>query len=188
MINQEGCIIPIVTLEIDNAKDIDIVMPMYNLMEYSDNYCKISGILWQYCRNEPNDNLTDSKLLESKIKITGNTTKDGNKKDIEITVPLKYLSNIWRTLEMPSLINCEINLILTWSSTCVIINSTVAGRFAINETKLHVPVVTLSTQHNAKLLQQLRPGFKRTINWNKCQSDPKTYTQKKITFCIIILN
>ena len=68
-------------------------------------------------------------------------------------VPLKYLSNIWRTLEMP-LINCEINLILTWSSTCIITNSTGAGRFVITDTKLYVPLVPLSTPDNAKLLQQ----------------------------------
>ena len=60
-------------------------------------------------------------------------------------VPLKYLSNFWRTLEMP-LINCEVNLILTWSSTCVITTSTGAGRFAITDTRLYVPVVTLSPQ------------------------------------------
>ena len=62
------------------------------------------------------------------------------------------------------LINCEINLILTWSSTCVITNSTGAGRFTITDTKLYVPVITLSTQDNAKLLQQFKSGFKRTIN------------------------
>ena len=77
------------------------------------------------------------------------------------------------------LINCEVNLILTWSSTCVITNSTGAGRFATTDTKLFVPVVTLSTQNNAKLLQQLKSGFKRTINWNKYQSDPKTYAQNR---------
>ena len=93
-------------------------------------------------------------------------------------MPLKYLSNLWRTLEIP-LINCEVNLILTWSSTCVITNSTGAGRFAITDTKLYVPVVTLSTQNNAKLLQQLKSGFKRTTNWNKYQSDPKIYTQNR---------
>ena len=64
------------------------------------------------------------------------------------------------------LINCEVNLILTWSSACVITNSTGAGRFAITDTKLYVPVVTLSTQYNSKLLQQLKSGFKRIINWN----------------------
>ena len=68
---------------------------------------------------------------------------------------------------------------LTWSSTCVITNSTGAGRFAISNTKLYVPVVTLSTQDNAKLFQQLKFGLKRTINWNKYQSDPKTYAQNQ---------
>ena len=77
------------------------------------------------------------------------------------------------------LINCEVNLILTWSSTCVMTNSTGIGRFAITETKLYLPVVTLSTQDNVKLLQQLKSDFKRTINSNKYQSDPKTYTQNQ---------
>ena len=87
-------------------------------------------------------------------------------------VPLKYLSNFWRTLEMP-LINCEVNLILTWSSACVITNSNGAGTFEITDTKLYVPVVTLSTQENTKLLQQLKSGFKRVINWNKYLSKPE---------------
>ena len=77
------------------------------------------------------------------------------------------------------LINCEVNLILTWSSICVITNSTGAGSFEITDTKLYVPVATLSTQDNAKSLQQLKSGFKRTIDWNKYQSDPKTYTQNQ---------
>ena len=77
------------------------------------------------------------------------------------------------------LINCEINLILTWSSTCVITNSTGTGRFVISDTKLYVLVVTLSTQNNTKLLQQLKSGFKRTINWNKYKSDPKLYAQNQ---------
>ena len=91
-------------------------------------------------------------------------------------VPLKYLSNFWRTLEMP-LIKCEVNLILTWSSTCVITNSTGAGTFAITDTKLFVPVVTLSTQENTKFLQQLKSGFKRVINWNKYLSKPVLFAQ-----------
>ena len=85
-------------------------------------------------------------------------------------VPLKYLSNFLKTLEM-HLINCEVKLDLTWSSTCVITNSTGAGRFEITDTNLYVPVVTLSTQENTKLLQQLKSGFKRVINWNKCSSN-----------------
>ena len=136
---------------------------MYNLIEYSHNYLKTSGSLWQYYRDEPIDTLTDSESFKSKVKITGKTPDDDNTKVGETAVPLKYLSNLWRTLEMP-LINCEINLILTWSSTCVVTNSNLAGTFAITDTKLHVPVVTLSTQDNAKLLEQLKHGFKRTIN------------------------
>ena len=80
-------------------------------------------------------------------------------------VPLKYFSNFWRTLEM-SLINCMVNLILTWSKDCIITNTTGEGKLKITDAKLQVPVVTLSTQDNAKLLQQLKSGFKRTINWN----------------------
>ena len=141
-------------------------------------FSKTSERSWQYYKDEPNDNLRNSESFKSKIKITGNTPADGNTKDVEIIVPLKYLSNFWRTLEMP-LIICEVNLILIWSSTCVITNFTVAGRLAITDTKLYVPVVTLSTQDNAKILQQLKSGFKRTINWNKYQSNPKTYAQNQ---------
>ena len=75
------------------------------------------------------------------------------------------------------LINCEVNLILTQSSTCVITNSTGARRFAITDTRLYVPVVTLSTQENTKLLQQLKSGFKRVINWNKYLSKPELLVQ-----------
>ena len=103
--------------DIDNAHDIDVVMPVYNLTECSDNYSKTSGSLWQYYKDDPNDNLTDSESFKSKVKITGNTPAAGNTKDVEIIVPLKYLSNFWRTPEMP-LINCEVNLVLTWSKDC----------------------------------------------------------------------
>ena len=125
---------------------------MYNLIEYSDNYSKTSGSLWQYCKDDPNDNLTDSESFKSKVKITGNIPNNGNAKYIEIIVPLKYLSNFWRTLEI-SLINCKVNPILTWSKGCVITNSTGEGKFATTETKLYVPFVTLSTKDNEKLLQ-----------------------------------
>ena len=117
-------------------------MSMYNVIGYSDNYAKTSGSLWQYYRDKPNDNLADSESFKSKIKITGKPPADGNEKDVEIIIPLKYLSNFWRTLEM-SLINCEVNLILTWSSTCVFTDSTGAGTFKIIDTKLYDPVVTL---------------------------------------------
>ena len=117
-------------------------MPVYSLLEYSNYYSETLGSLWQYFKDEPNDNLTDSESLKSKIKITENTPADGNTKDVEIIIPLKYLSNFWKTLKMP-LINCEVNLNLTWSSTFFITNSTGAETFATTDTKLYVPVVTL---------------------------------------------
>ena len=121
-------------------------------------------------------NTTDS--FKFKAKITGQTEDDGTK-DVEIMVPLKYLSNFWRTLEMPS-INCEVNLFLTWSSACVLISTNIpnqAAIFEITDTELYVPVVTLSTQENSKFFQQLKSGFKRVINWNKYLSKPELLAQ-----------
>ena len=100
-------------------------MPMYNLVDYIDNYSKTSASLWQYYKDEPNDNLIDSESFKYKIKITQKAPADGNTKDVEIIAPLKYLRNFWRALEMP-LINCEVNFILTWPSTCVITNAAVS--------------------------------------------------------------
>ena len=128
------CISRINNTEMDNAQNIDIVMPMYNLIEYSDNYSETSGNLQQYYKDEPNDNTADSESFKSKAKTTEKSPNDRNTKDVEIIVPLKYLSKFWRTLEMP-LINCEVNLILTWCRACVIANSNGGGKFAINETK-----------------------------------------------------
>ena len=87
------CISRINNTDIDNTHDIDIVMPMYNLIEYSDNYSKTSGSSWQYYKDDPNNNLTESKSFKSKVKTTGNTPAAVNTKDVEIIVPLKYLSN-----------------------------------------------------------------------------------------------
>ena len=124
-----NCISKINNTQIDNAEYIDIVMPTYNLIEYSDNYSKTSGSLWQYCReisavnNEGNivqftgANATDS--FKFKKKITGKTNNDGII-NVEIMAPLQYLSNFWRTLEM-TLIYFEVVLILTWSVGCVIV-------------------------------------------------------------------
>ena len=113
-----NCIGKINNKQVDDAYSINVVMSIYNLIEYSDNYLKKSGILWQYCRDEltlvndgtiasfTTDNATNS--FNSKQKTTLKTGDDGTKK-VKKTIPLKYLSNFWRTLEMP-LINCEINL------------------------------------------------------------------------------
>ena len=82
------CISRINNTDIDNAQDIDIVMPMYNLIEYSDNYSKTSGSLWQYYKDVPDNNLADSESFKYKVKITSNTPAEGNTKDVEIIVPL----------------------------------------------------------------------------------------------------
>ena len=139
---------------------------MHNLIECSANNSKTSGRLWQYDRDDSKDNIKQSESFKYKIKITGKTPAGGNRKDVKIAVPLKYLRNFWTTLEM-QLINCEINLILTWSEDCVISSATGATKFKITDTKLYVPVVSLSPQDNAKLLQWSISGFKRTINWNR---------------------
>ena len=149
-----NCISQIKNTQIDNAKDTDIVMSMYNLIEYSDNYSKTSGSVWQYCKDIPavnnngnivefnGANATDS--FNFKAKITGQTNNNGRIDHVEIMVPLKYLSNFRRTLEIP-LINCEINLTLTWFANCVIIYTNVANQNPtpeITETRLYVPLVT----------------------------------------------
>ena len=87
------CISNINNTEIDNAKDIDVVMPMYNLIEYSYNYSKTSGSVWQYYKDEPSDQIVISKSFESNIKITGKTPDNDSKINVKIMVPLKYLSN-----------------------------------------------------------------------------------------------
>ena len=113
-----NCISEINNTQVDNAKDIDIVMPMYNLIEYSDNYAKTTGSLWQYCKDIParnnNDEITEftagnpTDSFNFKTKIAGRTGDDGTK-NVVIMVPLKYLSNFWRTLEM-SYFDMVINL------------------------------------------------------------------------------
>ena len=144
--------------------------------------------MWQYTKDIPavdnnnaivkytNNNLTDS--FDFKV-ITSSQTGDNGTKNVKIMFPLKYLSDFWRTLEMP-LSNYEINLQLTWSASCDIISTDVVNQvaaFAITDTKLYVPVVTLPTQDNAKFLEQLKSGFKRVINWNKYLSRPELLAQ-----------
>ena len=149
-----NCISEINNTQVDNAKDLDIVMLMYNLIEYSDNYSKTSGRWWQYCKDIPavyNNNVivkfTDNNPTDSfhfKVKMTGQAGDDGTK-SVEIIVLLAYQSVFWHSLELPS-INCEVNLILTWSANCVIVSTNAANQnatFAITDTKLYVPVMTL---------------------------------------------
>ena len=114
-----NCISKINNTQVDNAEYIDIVIPMYNLIEYSDNYSKTSRSLRQYCKEIPAENnagniidFTATNATDSfkfKTKITGQSDNDGRIDNVEIMIPLKYLRNFWRTLEIP-LINCKSNL------------------------------------------------------------------------------
>ena len=188
--NFSDCISEINNTQVDIAKNIDVVMPLYSLIEYSNIYLKTSGGLWEYYRDEPasdnNDQIIDIRhnnnivfYLKLTKKITGETEK-GRTKDVEIMILLQYLSNFLRTLEMP-LITCEINLTLVWSANCSLVSGIVANQmptFAITDAKLYTPVTTLSTQDNAKLLEQLQLGLKRTFNWNKSKSNITTQAQK----------
>ena len=160
---------------VDTAENLDITMPMYNLIEYSDNYQDSSATLYQYKRDEPpeDDAVADltadnSSSFKYKLKLLGNQVLDGNiaKRSVKVVIPLKYLSNFFRSLEMP-LINCKIKLNLTWKKECVL--STGAGEavFIINDTKLYVPVVTLSKEDNKDFIEQQNKGFQRSIYWNE---------------------
>ena len=153
-------------------------MPMYNLIEYSNNYSDTSGSLWQFKRDKQNMNngnpanvtTDDSSSFKYKSSFFKPLTAADNGvfKDVKIAVPLKYLSNFWRPLEMP-LINCKIHLELNWSKDCVM--STIADTtFKITNTKLYPPIVTLSSKDNVKLVKLLEEGFKRPVYWNKYQT------------------
>ena len=189
-----NCISKMNGVQTDNAEDLDVIMPMYNLLEYSKNYRKTTGSLWNYYRDEPSDPLSsNSESFKYKTSITGNTYNIGageagydadkvGKNETEITVPLTHLINFCRTLNIP-LINCEIELVLTWSQNCALADMTAraAGNnndppaigaptgleFQITDTKLHIPVVTLSKENDKRILEQLKSGFKRTVKWNK---------------------
>ena len=164
------------------AENLDIVMPMYNLIEYSNNYQDSSATLYQYKRDEPPEadavaDLTadNSDSLKYKIKLLGNPEVNNNiaRRNVRVVVPLKYLSNFFRSLEMP-LINCKIKLNLTSKKECVLstdaddaANPENNAVFTINDTKLYVPVVTLSKEDNKDFIEQQNKGFQRSIYWNE---------------------
>ena len=185
-------------------------MPMYNLLEYSKNYRKTIGPLYNYYRDELSDDaddnnfdnikVVDANTFKYKNKIIDNTynvnagadgydvNKNGTQK-IELAIPLKYLGNFWRALNIP-LISCEVFLELKWNRNCVITslerrqldagppvvrnNAPTGATLSITDYKLYVPVVTLSKDDKIKLLTNLKSGFKREIIWNKYRSQLTT--------------
>ena len=194
---------------IEDADDLDIVMPMYNLLEYSKNYRKTIGSLYNYYRDEltndnnnnfVNMNVVNSNTFKYKNKIIGNTyivdagadgydvNKNGTQ-TIKLAIPLKYLGNFWRELNMP-LISCKVSLELKWNKNCVITSlkerqvdadppvvrdgAPTGATLAINDCKLYIPIVTLSKDDEIKLLTNLKSGFTREIEWNKYRSQMTT--------------
>ena len=148
-------------------------MPMFNFIEYSDNYSDTLGSLWGFKRDDEvnNADVTNNNYVPSlkyKASIIGDTENNGIKNVVKIAVPLKYLSNFWRSLEIP-LINRKTKLSLNWIENCVLATAANASNvtFKITDTKLYVPVITLSKEDNAKLAKQLGEGFKRPVYWNK---------------------
>ena len=169
---------------VDTAENLDLVMPMYNLIEYSDNYQDSSAMLYQYKRHEPPDNnvnLTADNSTSFKYKVNLLGTIDAANPDnaragrlnVKIVVPLKYLSNFFRSLEMP-LINCKIKSNLTWKKECVLSTAAADAIFIINDTKLYVPVVTLSKEDNKDFIEQQNKGFQRSIYWNEYKTKEQT--------------
>ena len=160
---------------VDEADFINITMPMYNLIQYSDNYSDTTGSLWNFKRDEiinnadvPNDNNAPS--FKYKVSIIGNTEDNGTKNQVKIAVPLKYLSNFWRSLEMP-LINCNVELSLKRYDRCLVTTANTAN-FKITDAKLYVPIVTSSVEDNSKLSKLLNEGCKRPIYWNEYKVTP----------------
>ena len=203
---------------IEDADDLDIVMSMHNLLEYSKNYRKTIGSLYNYYRDGLSDDADDnnfdnikvvnSNTFKYKNKIIGNTydvderipnpdgagqidnpiyiaNKNGTQ-EVELAIPLKYLGNFWRALNIP-LISCEVSLELKWDKNCIITsleqrdigggnrdNAPTGATLAINDCKLYVPAITLSKDDEIKLLTNLKSGFKREIIWNKYRSEMTT--------------
>ena len=181
---------------VETAENVEIIMPMYNLIEYSDNYADFSESLHQFKRDESPmndaenplnvalDNSTSFKYTASLLgKATDADGNDRSLKNTKIVVPLKYLSNFLWSLEM-HVINCEIHLELNWNNNCLMYGAdNYAGgdnannretTFKITSTKLYIPIVTLSTKDNVNLTKQLNEGFKRSVYWNEYKSKIET--------------
>ena len=165
----------------DYGDFINIALPMYNLIEYSDNYSDSSGSLWGFkadgIANKVNvTNDDNAPSFKYKSSLITNTEENVTTIGIKIAVPLKYLSNFWRSLQMP-LINYKVELSLKWIENCVLTSAAIGANanatdadsatFKITDAKLYVPVVTLSTEDNLKLVKQLNEGFKRSVYWNR---------------------
>ena len=200
-----NCILKVNCQLIEDAQDLDVVTPMYNLPYYNKNFRKTTRSFWNYYRDKPNSrynnnnrdrifySIKDSKSFGYKTKLVGKLPDGENElKDIKVVVLLKYLSRFIWSLDIP-LINAEIELILKWSEDFVLTKkayrSTIAKgddpatepaaaavntpsilKFSVTDCRLFVPVVTLPTEYENRLLEELKSGFRITVEWDKCRS------------------
>ena len=198
----------------DIAEDLDVFMSMSNLMEYSDNYSMTAGSLWNYYRDYINDDANENNVDRIKINNSKTINKsfeyktklvigkpNKNISDAEVLAPLKYLSNFWRSLDLP-LINCEVEIDLSWSKKCIkseiLVTPAIAGNpnvrppfqarearqttgatFQLNNLKLCVSFIILSINGDIKFLENVKQGFKRTLSWSKYRSEITTQPKNK---------
>ena len=171
---------------VDRTEHIYIAMPMYNLIECSDNYSDTAGSLWQFKRDEvPANNadltINNSQSFKYKAALVGKTANHNegksSVKDSKIVVPLTYLSNFWRSIKIP-LINCKVHLELNSIEDCILSSAGGSAKFEITDPKLHVRIVTLSTKDSVNLTKQLREGFKRSVYWNNYLTNPAIVIEK----------
>ena len=181
---------------VDTAENLDITMPMYNLIEYSDNYQDSSATLYQYKGGEPPEGdpipnlaVDNSSSFKYKVNLLGNPVLDGAiaKRNVKVLVLLKYLSSFFRSLEMP-LINCKIKLNLTWNRECVLSTDAGDAVFIINDTKIYVPVVTLSKEDNKDFIEQQNKGFQVSIYWKEYKTKGLTENANANDFKYITLD
>ena len=169
---------------VDEADIINITMPMYNFLEYSDNYSDTSASLWNFKRDEIEEDadltIDNGSSFKYKANLIGNTVADrANRKKENVKIAVPYLRNFWRSLEM-LLINCKVEFSLGWYEECILSNAGNAATFTITDAKLYVPIVTLRTEDNTKLSKLLREGFKRPIYWNKYKVIFRNYNNEHI--------
>ena len=173
------------------------------MLEYSKNYEKTSGSLFNYYRDKPSEaeisndycainiSIRNSKSLDYKAKVAGALAANVLEKEVTIAIPLKYLGNFWRSLDIP-LINCEITLVLSWYKECVLVGRAHRGSPAPalvfitypENCPLYVPMVTLSAGNDNKLLEQLKSGYKRSIKWNKYMSQMSNQNKNNLNYLI----
>ena len=175
------CTTKINEIFVDEPNHIYIAMPMYNFIEHSDDYSDTWGRLWQFKRDEVpvgNVDLTinnsqsfkyNAALLRKTAAAVNNT--NSSVKKVKIVVRLNYLSDFWRSLEMP-LINCKVDLELNWIENCILSSARDTAKFGITDIKLQVSIVTLSIKDSTNLAKQLKEGFKRIVCWNSYETKP----------------